>query len=63
MLNAIDAKYGEIINYCIRNFYLQDCQCSLSDPQATAVLGGCCPLADGTLLCYRCRMRRGVNDN
>ena len=41
---------------------LQDCQSSLSDEQTIGVLGGCCPLADGTLLCYRCRMRRGLNE-
>lgn len=44
--------------------HFQDCQCSLSNEQTTAVLGGCCPLEDGTLLCYRCRIRRaGTSDN
>ncbi|CAF1066321.1 unnamed protein product [Adineta steineri] len=49
-------------NFHIECYRCKDCQSSLSDEQTTALLGGCCPLPDGTLLCYRCRMRRGVNN-
>ncbi|CAF3976689.1 unnamed protein product [Rotaria magnacalcarata] len=41
----------------------EDCQTSLSDEQTIALLGGCCPLTDGTLLCYRCRTCRGADEN
>ncbi|UJR35170.1 hypothetical protein I4U23_027937 [Adineta vaga] len=51
-------------NFHVDCYRCEDCQCSLSNEQTTAVLGGCCPLEDGTLLCYRCRMRRaGLGDN
>ncbi|CAF1099716.1 unnamed protein product [Rotaria sordida] len=50
-------------NFHVECYRCEDCQSSLSDEQTIALLGGCCPLTDGTLLCYRCRMRRGANDN
>ncbi|CAF0971585.1 unnamed protein product [Adineta ricciae] len=51
-------------NFHVDCYRCEDCQCSLSNEQTTAVLGGCCPLEDGTLLCYRCRIRRaGTSDN
>ncbi|CAF1120102.1 unnamed protein product [Adineta ricciae] len=49
-------------NFHVECYRCEDCQSSLSDEQTTALLGGCCPLPDGTLLCYRCRIRRGSNE-
>ncbi|CAF0751989.1 unnamed protein product, partial [Rotaria sordida] len=49
-------------NFHVECYRCEDCQCQLSDEQTITVLGGCCPLADGTLLCYRCHMRRGADN-
>ncbi|CAF1411417.1 unnamed protein product [Rotaria magnacalcarata] len=51
------------LNFHVECYRCEDCQCNLSDEQTIAALGGCCPLADGTLLCYRCHILRDDNDN